>query len=235
MELETQRVWDYAGDNYVHRLIQNKADGKLVELPSASNLDDTDANGRNGGGPGADDNLKAEKVEILAMQYSQILQRAMEEQRAAHDEEAVELRRRLEDVQRKLEITLADSAREREERAEETKRLQAEAALSEKKAEQMSELARQLRKEKKKIEKELEDEKLLDKGRKERVEAIEKEKSGLSLRVADLEDQMRDLMFYLQARDKIETGEGVVSEAAGGSIEISQPSPGQNKKKKKKK
>ncbi|KAJ3064765.1 hypothetical protein HK102_008110, partial [Quaeritorhiza haematococci] len=34
LELETQRVWDYAGDNYVHRLIQNKADGKLVELPA---------------------------------------------------------------------------------------------------------------------------------------------------------------------------------------------------------
>ncbi|KAK6127986.1 hypothetical protein DH2020_038288 [Rehmannia glutinosa] len=32
LELETQRVWDYAGDNYVHRLIQSKTDGKLVEL-----------------------------------------------------------------------------------------------------------------------------------------------------------------------------------------------------------
>ncbi|CAK9294923.1 unnamed protein product [Gordionus sp. m RMFG-2023] len=31
MELETGRVWDYTGDNYVHRLIQNKADGKMVE------------------------------------------------------------------------------------------------------------------------------------------------------------------------------------------------------------
>ncbi|WVO21685.1 uncharacterized protein IAS62_002996 [Cryptococcus decagattii] len=38
MELETQRVWDYKGDNYVHRLIQTKNDGKLVELPSASSL-----------------------------------------------------------------------------------------------------------------------------------------------------------------------------------------------------
>lgn len=25
-------MWDYAGDNYVHRLIQSKTDGKLVEL-----------------------------------------------------------------------------------------------------------------------------------------------------------------------------------------------------------
>ena len=34
LELETQRVWDYVGDGYVHRLIQSKTDGKLVEVPS---------------------------------------------------------------------------------------------------------------------------------------------------------------------------------------------------------
>ena len=39
LELETQRVWDYAGDGYVHRLIQNTIDGKLVELPGATNDD----------------------------------------------------------------------------------------------------------------------------------------------------------------------------------------------------
>ena len=27
------QVWDYLGDNYVHRLVANKVDGKLVELP----------------------------------------------------------------------------------------------------------------------------------------------------------------------------------------------------------
>jgi len=27
------QVWDYTGDNYVHRLVANKMDGKLVELP----------------------------------------------------------------------------------------------------------------------------------------------------------------------------------------------------------
>ncbi|KAF9615615.1 hypothetical protein IFM89_024711 [Coptis chinensis] len=34
LDLETQRVWDYVGDNYVHRLNQSKADGKSVELNS---------------------------------------------------------------------------------------------------------------------------------------------------------------------------------------------------------
>jgi BRCA1-associated protein len=40
LELETQRVWDYAGDGYVHRLIQNKSDGKLVELPGPGQTTD---------------------------------------------------------------------------------------------------------------------------------------------------------------------------------------------------
>ncbi|KAK9102103.1 hypothetical protein Sjap_019357 [Stephania japonica] len=34
LELETQRVWDYVKDNYVHRLILSKTDGKPVELNS---------------------------------------------------------------------------------------------------------------------------------------------------------------------------------------------------------
>lgn len=36
MLLGTNRVWDYAGDNFVHRLLQNKNDGKLVEAQQPS-------------------------------------------------------------------------------------------------------------------------------------------------------------------------------------------------------
>ncbi|CAO1628027.1 unnamed protein product [Parajaminaea phylloscopi] len=36
LEVETSRVWDYINDGYIHRLIQNRADGKLVELPSTT-------------------------------------------------------------------------------------------------------------------------------------------------------------------------------------------------------
>ncbi|KXZ54622.1 hypothetical protein GPECTOR_4g687 [Gonium pectorale] len=58
LELETQRVWDYVGDNYVHRLIQSKTDGKLVELaapPSAIASPHAGGAGRGGAGfrPGA--------------------------------------------------------------------------------------------------------------------------------------------------------------------------------------
>jgi BRCA1-associated protein len=47
LELEAQRVWDYGSDNYVHRLVQSKANGKLVELPSPSpSSSQRDANAR---------------------------------------------------------------------------------------------------------------------------------------------------------------------------------------------
>ena len=34
LSLETQRVWDYEGDNYVHRLNHSKADGKSAMVDS---------------------------------------------------------------------------------------------------------------------------------------------------------------------------------------------------------
>ncbi|OCB89997.1 BRCA1-associated protein [Sanghuangporus baumii] len=248
MELSTQRVWDYAGDNYVHRLIQNKADGKLVELPPAAGVEEGQGRNRQGQGPGEDDNLKAEKMEILAMQYSQILQRAMEDQRVAYDEQMVELRRKLEDAQRKVEIMSEDTERKVREAHEELQRrraedeerqahLERERIKAEKKAEKMAELARRL-------EKELKEERTVSEGLmnnitsvKGNMDVIKKEKDELSSKVSDLEEQMRDLMFFLEARDKIEQGGGAISEAAGGSIELPESPPNKvvtgGKKKKK--
>ena len=41
MQLNNNRVWDYAGDNYVHRLVQNKSDGKMVEVDEGGNVVDS--------------------------------------------------------------------------------------------------------------------------------------------------------------------------------------------------
>lgn len=35
MEVDTQRVWDYTRDAYVHRLVTNITDGKVVEIPNS--------------------------------------------------------------------------------------------------------------------------------------------------------------------------------------------------------
>ena len=246
MELETQRVWDYAGDNYVHRLIQNKADGKLVELPPAANLEaQKSTRQRNGEGPDDSDNLKAEKMEIMAMQYSQILQRAMDDQRATYEEQTAELRRKLDDTSKKLEILSRElevklseayetQNRKSKEEAEARQHIEKERIKAEKRAEKMTELAR-------KLEKELKEERAVSKGlmdnlgkMKEKVEESVKQKSEFAAKVADLEEQMRDLMFYVEARDKIEKGEGEVSEAVGGSIELGPQQNNHTPKKKKK-
>lgn len=38
MQLGSNRVWDYTADNYVHRLIQNKTDGKLVQFDESGRV-----------------------------------------------------------------------------------------------------------------------------------------------------------------------------------------------------
>ncbi|KAK5162377.1 hypothetical protein LTR04_003904, partial [Oleoguttula sp. CCFEE 6159] len=86
MDVSTQHVWDYAGDGYVHRLIANKADGKLVDLPFGSSAG---VNGRRAAPhPNsaftacADDSVPREKMENMANEYAYLLTSQLEGQRA---------------------------------------------------------------------------------------------------------------------------------------------------------
>ncbi|PKU85392.1 BRCA1-associated protein [Dendrobium catenatum] len=81
LELETQRVWDYVGDNYVHRLIQSKTDGKLVELNfHGAHADDT-CGSCNCGDSGIDEALFNSKFEAILMEYNDLLTSQLENQR----------------------------------------------------------------------------------------------------------------------------------------------------------
>ena len=75
MDLESKRVWDYVGDSYVHRIIQDAGSTgeKLLELP-----------GRDTGGvlDGRDEDEKeAMKMENLAVEYTHLLTSQLESQR----------------------------------------------------------------------------------------------------------------------------------------------------------
>jgi len=87
-------------------------------------------------------------------------------------------------------------------------------------------------------EKELREEKAVSEGlmknlavMKQKAESFDKERKDFSSRVRELEDQVRDVMFFLEAKTKIEQGDGIESEAAGGSVSVPDP-PKPNKKKK---
>lgn len=75
LDIETQRVWDYAGDGYVHRLIQNETDGKFVELPSPSASSDF----REGEG-------KSFKLDSVMLEYQYLMTAQLETQRSWYED-----------------------------------------------------------------------------------------------------------------------------------------------------
>ncbi|KAK0520903.1 hypothetical protein OC842_006958 [Tilletia horrida] len=243
LELETQRVWDYAGDGYVHRLIQNKADGKLVELPSASSAASTPARaggaGRSSrGGPQAgwdDTSFSAgtgkgqgssaqagglsmggepeDKVESLGLEYSYLIVSQLESQRAFYEEQVKLLQTELESSQTahasslerlaQAETQLAALQARLEQVEQSNVRLGQERERAEKRAERQTELMR-------KHERDLHTERAQTQGllsnlglaQRERVQ-LEDEMKTIKAELEDVREQMRDLMFFVSARERI--------------------------------
>jgi len=233
--LETQRVWDYAGDTYVHRLIRNRADGKVVELPSGPlagpagggqgqefGVGGGEEEKGKGKGPGAEDAQVAEKMEAMGVEYGLLLSAQLETQRTWYEE-------RMEDVERRLMEALQAQSQgdervraEREGQREEEGRVREERERrerAERKALQVQELAKALQRE-------LASERAVSKGlmdnlalAREREEQHAREKEQWEGRMREMEDQLRDVMIFLQARERIESGQ-VGEEVQGGSVEL---------------
>ncbi|CAH1991181.1 unnamed protein product [Acanthoscelides obtectus] len=70
LQLGSHRVWDYKGDNFVHRLLQNKADGKLVASEA----------------PLAESEEAQEKVDSVQLEFTYLLTSQLEEQRMYFEE-----------------------------------------------------------------------------------------------------------------------------------------------------
>ncbi|KAG8426022.1 hypothetical protein J3459_008525 [Metarhizium acridum] len=77
LELETQHVWDYAGDLWVHRLIRDKGDGKVVELPNRSNQSGRSLD---------EDVVPRAKLDNIGLEYTQLLMSQLESQRSYYEE-----------------------------------------------------------------------------------------------------------------------------------------------------
>jgi len=207
MDIATQRVWDYVGDAYVHRIIQSKSDGKLVELPAADNsaLDP----------PDWADAVPREKLENMSVEYTHLLTSQLESQRT-YFEEIVE---RAADKASQASVAAA-SAQEAAEKAtaslkalqqkydtlvnETVPILERDKARAEKRAEKFETMAR-------KMEKEWREEKAMNESLMQRVEFLTAEIEKLKAANADLAEQNRDLTFYISGSEKLKgQGEDVV-------------------------
>mmetsp|Transcript_9566 Transcript_9566/g.11798 ORF Transcript_9566/g.11798 Transcript_9566/m.11798 type:complete len:635 (-) Transcript_9566:64-1968(-) len=104
LEVDTQHVWDFAGDGYVHRLIRNDIDGKLVEVndPTTQAAGHTGTSGEDAGlsrthDPGLtseqEERVVHRKLEHYASEYYTLLKSQLEQQRVYYETRLTEVRR----------------------------------------------------------------------------------------------------------------------------------------------
>lgn len=190
--------------------------------------------GEGGVGPSTADALSAEKIEAIGIEYSYLLTSQLDSQRTFYEDQTTELRGQIDSLrglveQLTLEVEKGKAiVREDEElhmRQERSRiaELEREMFKVENRAEKATKLARNLAKE-------LQEERAVSTGllrnlrkAKEDAERAQREKADSLVRVKELEDQVRDVMFFLEAKNSIENGNGVVAEAAGGSLELRMP------------
>ncbi|RDW81066.1 putative RING and UBP finger domain protein [Aspergillus mulundensis] len=223
MDLSTQRVWDYVGDAYVHRIIQSKTDGKLVELPAADNsaLDPPDWT----------DAVPREKLENMSVEYTHLLTSQLESQRAYFEgilERAVD--------KASQASAAASSAQEAADTATATLRsletqhvklasetipvLERDKSRAEKRAEKFEAMAR-------KMEREWREEKAMNESLMARIEHLTSEVELLKASNIDLAEQNRDLTFFISGSEKLkDQGDEVVQ----GTVSVPDPPCGSKKK-----
>ena len=204
MQLSTNRVWDYAGDNYVHRLIQSKGDGKLVEVPQASN-NDSILNPST-----ADD----EKVEAVTLEYTFLLTSQLESQRKYFEDKMMLLEQMCNDQLQSMAQEFTDSKRRIDELSQKYSESKREKEVIETKYTNLRKILDKLRND-------YEEEKALNQSLRnnqsewaKKVEICEKklkqEQLSKEEKVKELEEQLRDLFFHLESQQKLEQ-DGVLS------------------------
>ena len=209
MDVKTQRVWDYAGDNYVHRLVQNEIDGKLVEVGLNVDRTSTTPNDKSTGAVATEFMRNKE----YHLEYVQVLVSQLESQREYYEGKM------------KSDTATQTTVESLE---QQVKALQLQLQTSDKTAVESTARAKEAD--------------LLIRGLQENLDSAEKQRERSSNKIqqltaekTDLQDQVKDLMFYLETQDKFKDA---TEEERDGAVVIQNPDgtpAGTSKKSKKKK
>ena len=200
---QSNRVWDYAADNYVNRLLQTN-DGKPVEVVGNSN----DMN---------------EKLEAVQLEYTYLLTNQLESQRNHYEQ----LLKKVEtDAEQAMEETKKKSAED----AEELKRLRSDNERLEKERDKLEKKLNAVEQKYSKCLAELKEEKdlgkcLLDKQKEvtEYYKMIEKKMEEKENEILQLRDEVRDLLFYVEVQNKLNNDESINEEIKEGKISLNDP------------
>lgn len=233
LEIETQHVWDYAGDVWVHRLIRDKGDSKVIELPSSRRQ----GMGMSGGNQDDTEMVPREKLEGIGMEYTHLLTSQLESQRVYFEEmvsravskasaassAAAGANARADEAISALADLRLEHARLRD---EVVVGLEKDLAREKKKAEKSADVARGMGKS-------LMEEKKVSEGLMERIGhintsmmAMSKELSQVKAENEELKEMNRDLLFSINAQQKLQEMENVEGgllekgETEGGSLSL---------------
>ncbi|PHH66001.1 hypothetical protein CDD81_949 [Ophiocordyceps australis] len=229
LELDTQHVWDYAGDMWVHRLIRDKGDGKVVEFP-----------GRSSGQEAADqDVVPRAKVDNMGLEYMQLLTSQLETQRVYYED----MIKKAVDKAAKASAVAESSAAESASAAERLSELESKHEVLNR--ETLPQLERELERERRRsikaetlarnLGKSLQEEKGMNQGLVERIqhltdqsEALRKQVEALKAEGVELRETNRDLSMFISGQEKLreleQGGELQEGEIAEGSISLAERS-----------
>jgi BRCA1-associated protein len=258
LEIESQHVWDYAGDTWVHRLIREKGEGKIVELPSSNRAAKAAA------GAGDDDEpdmVPRSKYERMGLEYTHLLTSQLESQRMYFEELMSKFADKMsksasgvEKYMREAELAMKQCHELQDEltvlKGEKFPRMEQEVEKLRARADRSHELARSAMHK-------LQEERSLTEGLMDKIEHSQRGQKDLLEQVEmlqqKLEEQLemnRDLTMYISGQEKLREMEAAGAleegEAASSSVGVAgengqQQQPGENgggskrKNKKKKK
>lgn len=236
MQLGSNRVWDYVGDNFVHRLLQNKADGKLVEVGDGRGSGE---GGLMGGGMHSDggrehgcdcDGLcgsgrrcelsecsttgkcrhqgsSDEKLDSLQLEFTYLLTSQLESQRLYFEEalsriekqseleqcELKEKTKRIIEENQNLQSKLATALREKQAQERRVQQLSAKLSAAQNELQEERQMSKSMQ-----HNQSVWHEKFITLEKKFEEQQKEKEKE-----IQSLKEQLRDIMFYLEAQNQI--------------------------------
>ncbi|XP_078047757.1 BRCA1-associated protein isoform X2 [Augochlora pura] len=212
MQLGNNRVWDYVGDNFVHRLLQNK-DGKMVE-----------------GGPTAtkaEGAAMEEKVDSVQLEFTYLLTSQLETQRQYFED-------RLSRLEQHSLVQTTELREKLSQITEESSKVKEELAILNREKQNVEKRLQQVSNKLGQVQLELTEEKELRKALelnqvswKDKYQTLQNEmteyKNTKTGEVTDLKEQVQDLMFYIDAQRKVENSE-LREEIATGRIMIPETS-----------
>ncbi|GAB7340213.1 hypothetical protein MBLNU457_6680t1 [Dothideomycetes sp. NU457] len=203
MDIASQHVWDYAGDGYVHRLIQNKENRQLIDLPHPNNAYRAEG----------DDSVPREKFESMANEYTYLLTSQLDSQRRYFEEQLERAVDKASIASQRAEEA-SKSARQAVTRLEtmqaQTEDQNATIARLEKSMEKASLRADKFEKLARDMSKQAREEKTMNEGLLARIKVAEQtakdkeeEVKKLGLEKAELEDMNRDLTIFISSQEKV--------------------------------